>query len=149
MIEYTKTNFFHMDEEYILHQVNACGVMGSGIARAIRSKYPDVYKEYKQLCEQHKDNKKALLGTVQAVPSKDKVILNCFGQENYGPGLQTDYDALRSCFKIINEHAKEIGFTRVGMPKIGAGLGGGDWKIISAIIDEESKNFTSIVSEFT
>ena len=138
-----------MDEEYLLHQTNCCGVMGSGIAKAIRSKYPDVYKEYKQLCEQNKDNKKTLLGTVQAVPSKGKVILNCFGQENFGPGLQTDYDALRSCFKIINERAKEIGFTRVGMPKIGAGLGGGDWKIISAIIDEESKDFTSVVSEFT
>jgi len=29
---------------------------------------------------------------------------------------------------------------RIGYPAIGAGLAGGDWKIISAIIDEELAN---------
>jgi len=30
---------------------------------------------------------------------------------------------------------------KVGLPKIGAGLGGGDWSIISKIIEEELGEF--------
>ena len=35
---------------------------------------------------------------------------------------------------------------RIGLPQIGAGLGGGDWNIISKIIDEElqGENWTIV-----
>ena len=39
----------------------------------------------------------------------------------------------------LNNQAKEFGFT-VAIPKIGAGLGGGDWKKIEKIIEEEFKD---------
>jgi O-acetyl-ADP-ribose deacetylase (regulator of RNase III) len=34
---------------------------------------------------------------------------------------------------------------KVALPKIGSGLAGGDWKVISAIIENESKNYQPIV----
>ena len=34
--------------DYICHQVNCQGVMGSGVAKAIRDKWPQVYEEYKR-----------------------------------------------------------------------------------------------------
>ena len=147
-IEYTKTNLLYMNEEYIAHGTNCLGSMGAGVAKAIRSRFPEAYTEYKKLCDSQQD-KTQLLGTVQAVESKGKIILNCFTQLKTGSGIQVDYDAIRSCFKIINTKAKELGFTRVGMPKLGSGLGGGDWSKIEQIIQEESTNFTPVVSEFT
>ena len=148
-IEYTKTNLFYMEEQYILHGVNCVGVMGAGVAKAIRSKFPEVYKEYKSLCTEYKDNLSELLGTVQAVESKDKIILNAFTQLKTGSGVQVDYNAVRHCFKLVNEKAKELGISRIGMPKLGAGLGGGDWSVIEQIITEESTNFIPVISEFT
>lgn len=35
---------------YICHQVNCQGRMGSGVARQIREKYPTVYQWYKVRC---------------------------------------------------------------------------------------------------
>lgn len=45
-----------------------------------------------------------------------------------------DYDAVRSCMRWIKERYSGL---RIGLPKIGAGLAGGDWDRISRIVDEE------------
>lgn len=45
-----------------------------------------------------------------------------------------DYLAVRSCMKCLKERYSG---QRIGLTKIGAGLAGGDWEIISQIIDEE------------
>jgi O-acetyl-ADP-ribose deacetylase (regulator of RNase III) len=49
MIHYVKGNLLDSNCDYICHQVNCQGVMGSGIARQIRERYPVVYLYYKML----------------------------------------------------------------------------------------------------
>jgi O-acetyl-ADP-ribose deacetylase (regulator of RNase III) len=58
-------------------------------------------------------------------------------QEHYGRTGQkyVDYDAVQTCFQRLRRIMKEG--DSVAIPKIGAGLGGGDWKIIEKIIEEE------------
>ena len=166
-IEYVNTNLMYMEDKYIAHGVNCMGVMGAGVARAIRSKYPNVYAEYVTCCTRFKDNPKELLGSILMVKSGSKVIINCFTQLSMGlDHRQVDYDAVRSCMKEINDAASngltdldedmgsiyekiesDDGLVRVAMPKIGAGLGGGDWSIIEKIIEEESHNFQPVVSQ--
>ena len=70
---------------------------------------------------------------VETITSK-LIIVNAYTQFKFGSGLQTDYEAVRSCFKIIKNKFGEL---KIAYPKIGAGLGGGDWDIISKIIEEE------------
>ena len=45
-----------------------------------------------------------------------------------------DYDAIRKVMRLIKIESTG---QRIGYPKIGAGLAGGDWEIIAAIIEEE------------
>ncbi|MCC9087258.1 MULTISPECIES: hypothetical protein [Bacillus] len=50
--------------------------MGAGLAKQIKSKYPNVYKEYKQLCTEQGDD---LLSSVQLITTNDgKTIANLF-----------------------------------------------------------------------
>ena len=66
------------------HGVNCQGVMGSGVAWAIRNKFPKAYEEYKALCDAT-PNKHDLLGTVQLVQiSDDLYIANMFTQFSFG-----------------------------------------------------------------
>lgn len=46
-----------------------------------------------------------------------------------------DYSAIRECMEKVKRFAKMKHLT-VAMPKIGAGLAGGDWKIIEKILEE-------------
>ena len=66
--------------------------------------------------------------------------VNSYTQYNYGRNHATgsnkpiDYEALTLCMRKINQ---VFNGERIGLPKIGAGLAGGDWEIIKKIIQTE------------
>jgi O-acetyl-ADP-ribose deacetylase (regulator of RNase III) len=63
------------------------------------------------------------------------IVVNAYIQFDYrGRGVKVDYNAVRSCMKWIRENFEG---KRIGIPKIGAGLAGGEWEIISQIVDKE------------
>lgn len=65
------------------HGVNCQGVMGSGVALAIRNKFPKAYTEYLALCARKKPEE--LLGTTQLVKITDELyVANMFSQLNFG-----------------------------------------------------------------
>ena len=47
MIKTVNGNILEATEDIICHQVNCQGVMGSGLAKQIRSKWPSVFADYK------------------------------------------------------------------------------------------------------
>lgn len=47
-------DIFQSDADVIVHQVNCQGVMGSGVARQVREKYPYVFQKYQELCSRYK-----------------------------------------------------------------------------------------------
>lgn len=129
-------DIFDSNADAIVHQVNCQGVMGAGVARQVRDKYPNVYVEYRALCDRYRNNTAALLGYVLGIECGNVFILNCFAQDGYGAGgCYTDYDALAECFQTINGAFRG---KRIAIPyQIGCGLGGGDWNVVSDIIETE------------
>jgi O-acetyl-ADP-ribose deacetylase (regulator of RNase III) len=121
----------------IVQGCNAQGVMGSGVAKAIRDKYPFVYDLYRGAYE-----KKGLqLGqVVWATVSKEEPMLtiaNAITQEFYGRDpnrVYVSYEGLRIAFERVAEIARKHDLP-VHYPRIGAGLAQGDWNRITAIID--------------
>ena len=72
-------NLFDTEANYICHQVNCLGKMGSGIAKQIRERYPKVFKSYLEYANP------SMLGTPQFVEcDNNKFIVNMFAQEKYG-----------------------------------------------------------------
>ena len=67
-------------------------------------------------------------------------VVNAYTQYSYGrnhkDGLSApfDYEAFTLCMRKINTVFAE---KHIGMPKIGAGLAGGDWEKIEKIIEKE------------
>ena len=129
-LEYRKGDLFNVTEGIIAQGCNAQGVMGSGVARIVRDKYPSAYEEYRDLHKVHGLE----LGEVQIVKVKPNLyIANMITQEFYGrTKREVSYDAIDECFdNLMTRNFKEY---TINIPKIGAGLGGGDWSIIEAII---------------
>ena len=46
MIRYVKGDITESNCDIICHQVNCRGAMNSGVAKAIREKWPEVYEQY-------------------------------------------------------------------------------------------------------
>lgn len=142
-ILYRKGDALKGPEEFLAHGCNAKGVMGSGIALAIKTKYPKAYDYYKCVY----DAEGLTLGVVYEYTYPEKMILNCITQPTYGKtGVHVSYDAIRTCMTRINYIVQdEDQIPHVAMPLIGAGLGGGDWQIISKIIEEVSVKYQPVV----
>ena len=119
--------------DLILHGCNCFCTMGAGIAKGIKRYFPEAYAEDQKTKSGHKTK----LGTCSfAVIEKfGLIVVNAYTQFDYrGRGVKVDYDALRSCMKWIKTN---FSGEKIGLPKIGAGLAGGDWGRISQIIEEE------------
>lgn len=141
MIKIIKGNLLDATEDVIAHQVNIEGVMGGGLARDVRIKFPAVFDAYAKFCKEQ-ENKGQLLGAIQSVPINERqCICNLFAQSLIPIDATrrcTSYGALRACLKKINELYPG---KSVAIPyRIGSALGGGDWGIIMDIILEECIN---------
>ncbi|MGL5190517.1 MAG: macro domain-containing protein [Cetobacterium sp.] len=125
-------NILNVKSGIIVHQVNCMGVMGAGLAKQIKDKYPNVYYDYKDYCKTY-DN---ILGDVYASRVDDKLmIIHLFGQYSYGRNKkQTDYDAFEKALIMLKQidDGKNTFYFPYG---IGCGLAGGDWNVISSLID--------------
>jgi O-acetyl-ADP-ribose deacetylase (regulator of RNase III) len=131
--------------DVIVHGCNCFCTMGAGIAKLIRQEFPEAYEA--DLATE-KGNR-AKLGTYSTAQVKlqDTMlqIINGYTQYNWrGAGVKADYDAItRLCAALKKDFAGK----RIGYPLIGAGLAGGDWRLIAAIIDEQlaGENHTLVV----
>lgn len=129
-------NLLNVKEGAICHQVNLKGVMGAGLAKQIKDRYPIAFAEY-QLAIQ---NKRLKLGGIQRVQVGESLwVLNLAAQENYGRAkgvCYTNYDALASALtwvKVWHECTGHPVYLPYGM---GAGLAGGNWEKIERLIEK-------------
>ena len=139
MLIYEEGDIVNGNYDIFCQQVNCQHKMGSGLARQIRNKYPEVYKAYMDIKDQR-------LGFIDSVETKDgRICVNMFAQDNYGRDgkCYTNYKAFEACLNaiigLIEDRHIKIG-AKIAFPyKIGCGLGGGNWDIIRDLIDKFSE----------
>lgn len=128
-------NILDVTSGIIVHGCNAQGVMGSGIAKEVKAKWPKAFENYNLAVK--KGPAFANVGAVIPVEVEPGLIIaNAITQENFGRERlkYVSYQGVQECFISIVRMAFEDKL-HVHYPLIGAGLGGGDWAIISEIID--------------
>jgi len=128
--------------ELIAHGCNSMCAMGKGIALTIKKVFP---KAYEVDCETEAGDINKL-GTCTVANCGSVLVVNCYTQYHWkGSEGDVSYDAIKSCMKWIKDNYSE---RKIGLPLIGAGLGGGDWNKISAIIEKELAGSDVTIVEF-
>lgn len=133
----------------IMHGANCMKVMGAGIANQVREKISPLF----YLDQYDTRTPSQRFGSYSAVVlghegENIKIGVNLYTQFN--PGANFDITALKNSlksfvFSIPKEKRSEI---TVFLPKIGAGIGGGDWKKIEPVIRRELAEFNVVVVEY-
>ena len=125
----------------IMHQVNCQNVMGSGVAKALYTKYPQVKKEYHELAKKY-DTPQKRTGMLQPVYINDELIIcNSYSQMNYGTDKNVRYTnetLLINNLKRLDEFAKSKNLPAYVPEYIGCGLGNGDWNTIKDYIEKQT-----------
>lgn len=136
-------NLLDSTADVIAHQVNCQGVMGSGVAKAIKDKYPRVYEQYRKAY----DMKIVGLGMCQVVKTNpngedNRLVANLFGQDQYGYGeRQTNYEGIYVAIEKLAQYCKKNNLKSVAFPwKMSSDRGGADWMVICAMIEAAFKD---------
>lgn len=159
--------------DVIAHQVNCMGVMGSGVAKAIKEKYPEVFSEYKNAvtilennllggCLVIKCNNGKYVANLAAqyfykncCKAEEMLKVSAFNQpdfdrfnENITPTRFTNYEALCRALELLKLSMIRNNLSSVAFPKyMGAARGGGDWDVVKSIITSVFKE-TNILIEY-
>jgi O-acetyl-ADP-ribose deacetylase (regulator of RNase III) len=135
-------NLLDVTTGIIVHGCNACGVMGAGVAKAVKDRYPGAYQLYRRMYE----GPGLTVGNIvpyevpTLAPRPELLIVNAITQQDYGTNRrQVDYEGLFRCFSQIPQLAMAYQLRDVHFPLIGCGLAGGDWDIVEAIIESTLK----------
>jgi len=123
---------------HIVHGCNAQGVMGSGVALAVKQQFPGAFESYLM---QHEIAGLKLGVAYPFIVNADLKVWNAITQEYFGNGKRlVSYDAIQTCFQQINDymyiHPAASIPNEIHIPKIGAARAGGNWEIIREIIEQ-------------
>lgn len=124
----------------IVHVCNDIGGWGAGFVVALSKRWSEPERAYRAWFRGG-ESKGFRLGATQFVQVQpDLWVANIIGQRDIKRGPKgaapIRYDAVREGLASVRQRAVELSAS-VHMPRIGCGLAGGDWSIVSAIIDEE------------
>lgn len=119
--------------DVIAHGCNCHNSMGAGIAQFVAQRWPQA-QHADAVTERGDINK---LGTISSTKAwvqdgQQITILNLYTQ--YDGGRDLSYTALRLCLQKI---AMMYMGKRIGLPRIGSGIAGGNWIVIQQMIIEE------------
>lgn len=110
---------------------------GGGVAKAFARRYPQAEAEFSAGIMGVSSGER--LGRVFMVPLNEEIRLaSIVGQEGYGPSLfpRIRYRALQRGLAEIAETAA-LSHASVHMPRIGAGLAGGEWSVVEEMVEDE------------
>lgn len=128
-------NLFDSNAKTLVNTVNCVGVMGKGIAKEFKTKYPPMYDDYEQRCKNKKvEPGKPYLYTDQAGTS----ILNFPTKDHWRSPSKLSYIISGLDWFVNNYH--ELGVTSIAFPPLGCGNGGLKWEVVGPLMYSKLKD---------
>lgn len=128
-------DIFSSSAQTIVNTINCAGVMGKGIALEFKKRYPEMFKEYTQLCK---------LGKVQ--PGKPYFYQDLLGTSILNFPTKDHWRSPSKLSYIISglnwfiSNYQTYGVTSVAFPPLGCGNGGLSWDVIGPIMYSKLKD---------
>ncbi len=124
MITYASDNIFKSSAQTLVNPVNTVGAMGAGLARIFKNFHPEMYEEYRRLCQTGSFNIGDLY--IYHIPDLDEIIINFPTKEHWRNPSRIAYiiAGLKRFVEIYQEHS----ISSVSFPQLGCGAGGLDWE---------------------
>lgn len=134
MITYSTDSIFKSSAQALVNPVNTVGVMGKGLAKLFKYRYPEMHKEYHRLCQSNELS----IGDLHFYYFSDPMIINFPTKKHWANPAQIAYICLG-----LNRFAKvypEHNISSVSFPQLGCGVGGLDWRQVKPIMEHYLAN---------
>lgn len=133
MLTYHRTSILTAQTQTVVNTVNTVGVMGKGLASAYKSRHPEMFKAYKQLCKEGKFD----IGQLWLWKGEDQWVLNFPTKKHWrNPSKLAYIDA--GLNKFVDQY-EERGIWEIAFPRLGCGNGGLDWADVGPLMESYLK----------
>jgi len=125
-------NIFDSDCQALVNPVNCQGVMGKGLAKEFKKRFPYNFKEYKEAC----DVGVVRIGRLYVGKDNGTIIFNFPTKDEWRKPSKYEYieKGIRDLVKVL----KVFPFiTSIAIPPLGCGLGGLNWDVVRRMIVNE------------
>jgi O-acetyl-ADP-ribose deacetylase (regulator of RNase III) len=136
MLVYLYSSLFDSPAQTLVNTVNTVGVMGKGIAKSFREKYPAMFREYKKLC----DTQQLHIGRLNLWKGEENWILNFPTKTTWRQPSSLEY--LEAGLQTFTSSYKDLGITSVGFPPLGCGNGELEWEDVKPLMESHLENLT-------
>lgn len=127
------------------HGANVDGLMGAGIARLFKNKFPSNYKLYREICFLAKRNNIEIAGSYCGLLdiNSGKAVYNLFTQDRPGHNARIEWVAESFEDVVSSEVFSPV---RMCIPKIGCGIGGLEWEDVKTTLEEIDSTMELVVA---
>lgn len=124
MIRLVKGNIFDSKMQTLVNPVNTVGVMGAGLAKQFKERYPQMFIRYKKFC----DNGQLSIGNLWLYQAKSLPWVLCMPtKRDWRQPSRPEWVDLG--IKKLADNYKRLDIHSIAIPKLGAGLGGLDFDL--------------------
>lgn len=122
MILYVKGNLFQSPAQVLVNTVNTVGVMGKGVALEFKRLFPEMYRQYRDLCERGQFS----IGQLWLYKSPQKWVLNFPTKQHWRAPSRVEY--IEAGLRKFTQVYSEWGIHSIAFPPLGCGNGQLDFK---------------------
>ena len=130
MIEKVKGTIFNTGADLIVNTVNCDGIMGKGIALEFKLRYPGLFEEYKELCE----NGEIHVGKVYLHEVLGQKILSFPTKNHWRNPSKIEY--IEEGLKDFARRYREFEIESVAFPGLGTSNGGLRWEVVFPLMEK-------------
>jgi O-acetyl-ADP-ribose deacetylase (regulator of RNase III) len=129
MLSYLRTSILTSSAQTVVNTVNTVGVMGKGLASAMKTRYPDMFKAYVVLCQERQLD----IGRLWLWKAPDKWILNFPTKKHWRNPSKLSY--IEAGLKKFVAEYERRGIYEISFPRLGCGNGGLDWADVQPLME--------------
>jgi O-acetyl-ADP-ribose deacetylase (regulator of RNase III) len=133
MLVYLRTDLFTSPAQTLVNTVNTIGVMGKGVAKTFKARFPEMFREYKEYC----DRGELRVSSLMLWRGPEKWVLNFPTKTTWRLPSKIEY--VETGLRRFVEAYEELGITSVSFPPLGCGNGNLDWNEVKPRMEKYLK----------
>ena len=126
MIVFKKGNLFDSECQTLVNTVNCEGIMGAGIAKQFKQKYPEMFNEYKLACKNGILSCGGDIWLYDYIDIYKPLKILCFATKEYWY-YQSKLEWIERGLKTFTYAYNQLGITSIAWPKLGCNNGKLNW----------------------
>lgn len=133
MITYVQGNLFESPAQVLVNPVNTEGVMGRGLAKDFKAMFPEMFRQYRTLCEK----KQFVAGSLWLYKTPHKWVLNFPTKTTWRQPSRLEY--IDNGLQAFLRHYAQKGISSIAFPQLGCGNGELPWEQVQPLMERHLK----------